>query len=277
MRVNGGGEGEIEVARADLAGVLLGAARDGAEILWGDTITGLAQDSTGVDVTFEKARPERFDYVVAADGLHSTVRRLVFGSERDFVRHMGIYVATLPVDGAQGREVVMYNTPGRSVSVHPAGGKPIAAFIFRGEVPDFDYRDTASHRQLVLDEFTGHMGVFDHLLDRVRITEDLFFDSVSRVRLPRWSDGRVTLLGDAASCLSLFGDGSTTAIIGACTLAEELARTPRLPGAALSRYERRHRTLVDPKQRGVRAAGALIVPGSKAGILLRDTIVRLLP
>lgn len=271
---------EVEVARADLAVVLLRAAQDKAEIRWGDTITGITQDPAGVRVAFDRAAPERFDYVVGADGLHSTVRRLAFGDERKFVRHMGIYVATLPVDKAvgDGREVVMYNTPGHSVSVHPATGKPLAAFMFRrGEIAGLNYRDTAAHQRLLIDEFTGRMGVLDTLLDQVRAAQDLYFDSVSRVRLDRWSTGRVTLLGDAASCVSLFGDGSTTAIIGARTLAEELALTPALPGAALARYEQRHRKVIVPKQRGVRAAAAFIVPGSRLAIALRDNAVRLLP
>ena len=40
-----------------------------------------------------------------------------------------------------------------------------------------------------------------------------------------WSRGRVTLLGDAASCVSLFGDGSSSAMEGAATLAASLATT----------------------------------------------------
>jgi 2-polyprenyl-6-methoxyphenol hydroxylase-like FAD-dependent oxidoreductase len=80
--------------------------------------------------------------------------------------------------------------------------------------------------------------------------------------LPRWSDGRVALLGDAASCVSLFGDGSTLAMAGAFTLAEELAAAPGDPETAFRRYESAHRRLVDPKQRGIGQAAALIVPAT---------------
>ncbi|WP_067827248.1 FAD-dependent monooxygenase [Nocardia inohanensis] len=283
MRTAGGrgaASGEVELARAELAAILLESAEGQARMFWGDSISGLEQDESGVDVTFEHAAPARFDYVVGADGLHSTVRRLVFGAERDFVRHMGMYVATLPVDRTFGgdREVVMYNEPGRSVSVHPAGGKPLAAFMFRAAaVPDYDYRDTAQHKRLVLDAFDGRTGIFGDLLDQVRAAGDLYFDSVSRVSLPRWTAGRVTLLGDAGSSLSLFGDGSSLAIAGAHTLAAELTRTPGDPGAALYRYEQRQRELSKPALRGFRTAGALIVPASRVAIALRDTAIRVLP
>ncbi|WP_327144785.1 FAD-dependent monooxygenase [Nocardia sp. NBC_01327] len=268
---------DIELARADLARILLDAAREHAEMRWGDTITGLTPRDSGVAVTFENSAPQTFDYVVGADGLHSNVRRLAFGPESQFVRHMGIYVATLPVDRVYGDadEVVMYNMPGRSISVHPAGGKPLAAFMFRSPVvPGFDYRDIEQHRRLLLETFDGPAGIFGDLFDQVRAADDLYFDAVSRVDLPRWSKGRITLLGDSASSVSLFGDGSSLAIAAGHTLAEELGRTPGEPDIALRRYEQRHRRVAGPKQRGARAAGALIVPGSRLAILLRDTAAR---
>lgn len=272
--------GEVELARAELSGILLDAARAQADIRWGDSIAGISQRESGVAVTFDHGDPETFDYVVGADGLHSNVRRLVFGAERELVRHMGMYVATLPSARIYGEdtEVVMYNTPGRSISVHPAGGKPLAAFMFRSPaIPGYDHRDLDQHKRLVLEAFTGHAGAFGELLDQVRAAQDMYFDSVSRVRLRQWSKGRVALLGDAGSSVSLFGDGSTLAIAGARTLAAELARTPGDPGTALRRYEQRHRALAEPKQRWARAGAAMIVPSTRLGITVRDTALRVFP
>ncbi|MDR7168748.1 2-polyprenyl-6-methoxyphenol hydroxylase-like FAD-dependent oxidoreductase [Nocardia kruczakiae] len=82
-------------------------------------------------------------------------------------------------------------------------------------------------------------------------------------------------MGDAASCLSLFGDGSSLAIAGEHTLAEELARALHDPATALGRYERRHRDRIGGSHRGVRFASALMVPGSRPAIGLRNTAVRL--
>jgi 2-polyprenyl-6-methoxyphenol hydroxylase-like FAD-dependent oxidoreductase len=274
------GDREVEIARSDLAAILLSAVRGRADIRWGDSITGLVQDPDGVDVTFDRAEPERFDLVVGADGLHSTVRRLAFGPEPGFVRHMGMYVMTLPVERPiRGeREVLLFNTAGRALAVHPAHGNPGAAFMFRHPaVPDFDHRDVDLHKRLVTEAFAGRLGCFADVLDRVQIADDLYFDSVSRVRLPRWSTGRVTLVGDAASCLSLFGDGSTLAVAGGYTLAEELARTPDDLPAALRRYEQHHRRLATSQQRGLlTAATMLLVPRSRAGIALRNSAVRLM-
>ncbi len=89
--------------------------------------------------------------------------------------------------------------------------------------------------------------------------------------LPNWSTGRVTLLGDAASCVSLFGEGSSLAIAGAATLADALATSPDDHHTALTRYETDHRNLVTPKQRTMAAASRLLVPATTLGILTRNT------
>ncbi|MEU2255144.1 FAD-dependent monooxygenase [Nocardia xishanensis] len=280
MFQDGAGEREVEVPRADLASILLEAGRDQVEFLWGDTITGLVQDAAGVDVTFAEARPARFDVVIGADGLHSTVRRLTFGPEHAFVRHTGMYVATLPIDAPFGDDpdVVIYNMPGRAVAVHPSKGHAIAAFMFRrGAVADYDHRDLDSHKRLVLDAFADGSWRLPELLDLVRAADDLYFDSISRVRLPRWSSGRIGLTGDAAAAVSLFGDGSTLAIAGAYRLAEELGRSPADIQAALRRYETGHRPMVDAKRQSFRFARAMLLPATRSGIALRNTAARLVP
>jgi 2-polyprenyl-6-methoxyphenol hydroxylase-like FAD-dependent oxidoreductase len=114
------------------------------------------------------------------------------------------------------------------------------------------------------------------LLDRVGAADDLYFDSVSRVRLPAWSQGRIALLGDAASCLSLFGNGSSLAITGAATLARALDAAPDDHATAFRAYEAEHRVRVRPTQRGRLIAGALLVPSTRAGITARDLAVRVL-
>jgi 2-polyprenyl-6-methoxyphenol hydroxylase-like FAD-dependent oxidoreductase len=95
--------------------------------------------------------------------------------------------------------------------------------------------------------------------------------------MDHWSTGRIALVGDAASCVSLFGDGSTLAMAGAYTLAEELAATRTDPTAAFTRYQARHRTLVDPRQGAVATAAALIVPATRTAIAARNLATRLWP
>jgi 2-polyprenyl-6-methoxyphenol hydroxylase-like FAD-dependent oxidoreductase len=277
------GSREVELPRGDLAAILHQASRYDAEYVFHDAIVVLRQDEHGVDVTFEHAQPRRFDLVVGADGLHSAVRRLAFGPEADFVHHLGLYVATVRLDGLDGlldggREVVMYNAPDRAVAIHPSRGQALAFFAFRSPaVPDFDYRDIAQHKRLLAAAFQGDGWRVPELLKRVQAADDLYFDAVSEVRVRPWWQGRVALVGDAASCVSLFGDGSSLAMAGAFTVAEELAASPGDHRVAFGRYEASHRRLVDPRQRNIARAASLLVPATRPGILARNLATRLWP
>ncbi|WP_354638122.1 FAD-dependent monooxygenase [Kitasatospora camelliae] len=272
--------GEVELPRGDLAAVLYEAAREDAEFLFDDGIASLRQDEHGVDVAFERAAPRRFDLVIGADGLHSTVRRLAFGPECAFVRPTGLFVATAPLGEPveDPQEVVLYNAPGRLVSIHPSRDRALTAFIFRRpDITSFDHRDTDLHRRIVTESHAGLGWRVPDLLERLRHTDDLYFDAVSLVDLPTWANGRTALLGDAASCVSLLGDGSSLATAGAHTLAEALAAHPADPATALRRYESAHRTRVTPKQRGITRAAALLVPATRLGLATRNLAARLRP
>jgi len=134
-------------------------------------------------------------------------------------------------------------------AIHPARTRPLAAFIFwRNAVAGLDHRDTEHHRAIVEATYQADGWYVPRLLAEVRTTPDLYFDSVSRVQLPRWSSGRVVVVGDAASCVSLLGDGSTLAMIGAYTLATALAEHHGAHGLAFGKYEMRHRRLAEPRQ-----------------------------
>ena len=74
----------------------------------------------------------------------------------------------------------------------------------------------------------------------------------------------------SAAAASFLGDGSSLAITGAATLAEELTADPGDPARALRRYEARHRTRTDPVQRRADLGSRLLIPTTAAGIAVRN-------
>lgn len=269
---------EVEVARSDLVGLLVEKAQERSLIIRNDSITALHQDGGGIDVEFRRTPSRRFDLVLGSDGLHSTVRRLAFGREELFSRPFGMFVGTVraPAPIEDPRTVLLYNEPGTSLTIHPAGGKPGFAFIFRGQ-HDFDYRDTEQGRRLVESIYTGGGWLTTLALEEWGASDDRYFDAVTRVHVPQWTAGRVVLLGDAASCISLFGEGSSSAIVGAKTLADVIAAHPDDHTAAFADYEHRHRKYIRPLQRGAGIASRLLVPKTRSGISMRNAVLNALP
>ena len=276
MRTRRSEQREIEVLRADLCAVLVTAAGREADIRFGDSITGLQADEHGVDATFERAAPTRFDLVVGADGLHSTVRRLAFGPETDFVRPFGLYLATVALAEPVDRDdtVVMYNEPGAATALHPGRGSPGVAFIFRSTSTVHPRNEDAAAR-LLRQVYANAGWKVPELLGTYLASSDRYFDAVSRVRLPAWSRGRVTLLGDAASSVSIFGEGSSSAIAGAAALARALTELGQDVPAALRRYESEHRVASGRGQRTAAITSHVLVPATRGGLAVRNLALRL--
>ncbi|MET9022529.1 FAD-dependent monooxygenase [Actinopolymorpha sp. NPDC004070] len=241
-----GGEGiisEIEILRGDLCELLYDATLPDTEYLFDDTITDLREDDDGVLVTFERAAPRRFDLVVGADGLHSTVRALAFGPEEKYVRPLGCYTAwftsteDLDLDGWY----LMHNAPGGLVTSARPGrlpGEVKAGLSFRSEPLSYDRRDVRGQQDVIAARFARVGWPAPRLLAGMRACTDFAFDSVGQVHLDRWSRGRVVLLGDAGYCPTpLTGLGTSVALVGAYVLAGELAAADGDHVAAFARYE----------------------------------------
>ncbi|MFB6678350.1 FAD-dependent monooxygenase [Streptomyces sp. NPDC056390] len=265
---------DIEIAREDLAHTLAAALPASTDIVFGDSVDALADDGDGVDVHFVSGRAERFDLVVGADGLHSVTRRLAFGPERDYLRHLGLYVALtdLPTEARVDRTSPLYNYPGHLASIARYKNKAFGVFLFRSGLLDYDYRDLDAQKKILLDAFAGHTEwKIPQLLDAVRADPEFYFDSVSQIHMPTWYRGRIALVGDAAHCAALLsGRGTSLALSGAHFLAEELEDAGGDHTVAFERYEQRQRPYVEFAQNSVTDGGELIVPSTQEAIDARN-------
>ncbi|WP_433510952.1 FAD-dependent monooxygenase [Nonomuraea sp. CA-143628] len=259
--------GEMEIHRGDLARLVYErSAEAGCEYVFGDSITSLTETPGGVHATFERSAPRTFDLVIGADGIHSNVRRLVFGPESDYVEFLGHYYALAEVPERFGANAQMYNEPGRMVTA--GGPKASAFFVFASPRLDYDRYDTEAMKRVVLDAYAGMGWRTPEILDAVRRTGDFYLDSISRVKIDRYSQGRVALLGDAAYANTLGGFGSGLALVGAYVLAGELAVANGDHRVAFRRYEEGFREYAKVSEKG--NAGPWLAPPSKGRIRMRN-------
>ncbi|MBO6717751.1 MAG: FAD-binding domain [Rhizobiaceae bacterium] len=266
--------------RSDLAGVLLDAANDRAETLFGDSVAALEDDGGRVGVTFEHAAPREFDLVVGCDGLHSKVRELAFGPEKRFEADLGYRVAAFEVEGYRPRDelvYVSYTRPGRQISRFSMRDDcTLFLFVFRTDVSPGPFPETDEGQKAVLREvFAGAGWETEAILDLLD-GADLYFDRVSQIRMDHWTKGRVALAGDAAACVSLLaGEGTGLAIAEAYVLAGEFARASSDHEAAFSAYEERLMPFLQSKQKSARRFASSFAPKSELGISIRNLATKL--
>ncbi|AXE82160.1 FAD-dependent monooxygenase [Streptomyces atratus] len=277
--VTGGVAGrDIEVRRGDLTDALHTAVRDDVEFLFNDAVETLDQSGHGVDVTFRGGSRRTFDMVFGADGLHSRTREFLFGPEAQFHRYLGYCFAGFTMRNTFGlsHELMMWNTPGRAAALYAVeDNDEVHAFLnFAHPEPPFDaFRNPEAQRDLVATVFADAEWEVPGMLAAMRDADDLFFDGVSQIRMPRWSSGRVALVGDAAYSPSfLTGQGSSLALVGAYMLAGSLADRDHTAGFAA--YERNTREFVTLNQELVGEGDAALFPTTARALEQRNAILR---
>ncbi|MEV1026498.1 FAD-dependent monooxygenase [Streptomyces sp. NPDC050264] len=277
--VTGGVAGhDIEVRRGDLTDALYTAVSDDVEFLFNDSIDTLDQSGHGVDVTFRGGGRRTFDMVFGADGLHSRTRALLFGPEEQFHRYLGYCFAGFTMRNSFGlsRELMMWNTPGRAAALYAVGDNDtVHAFLnFAHPEPPFEaFRDPEAQRDLVAAVFADAGWEVPGMLAALRDADDLFFDGVSQIRMPRWSNGRIALVGDAAYAPSfLTGQGSSLALVGAYMLAGSLADRDHAAGFAA--YEHTTRDFVTVNQEQVGEGDATLFPTTARALEQRNDMLR---
>jgi 2-polyprenyl-6-methoxyphenol hydroxylase-like FAD-dependent oxidoreductase len=270
------GEDFTSLPRGDLAAAIYSAIDSEVEAIFGDSIVTVDEHGDRVRLTFENNAPRDFDLLVGADGLHSNVRRLVFGPERDFERYLGCKVAACVADGYRPRDdlvYVTYGAPGCQLARFALrDDRTMFLFIFRAEHDVID----ATPKDQLRNEFSNVGWECQDFLAALDGVDDLYFDVVSQIRMDSWSQGRVLLIGDAAGCISLLGgEGTGLAMTGAYVLAGELARADVDYRRAFDTYQTRLRPFIEAKQAGAERYIPFFATRTRFGLWVRNVGLRM--
>jgi 2-polyprenyl-6-methoxyphenol hydroxylase-like FAD-dependent oxidoreductase len=244
--------GDLEIVRGTLCQILrdhLGKV----ELLFGDTIQGMTQSSNSTQVQFKKNGVREFDCVIGADGLHSNVRRIAFGEESRFLRDLGLYLCVYSVPNylKLDRMEIQYSEIGRIAAIWSSRGDANAKACFGFAAPSLQIglHDRLQQQQALKTVYEGIGWEIPRLLEMMPTASDWYFDMAAQIDMPRWSQGRVVLVGDAAYCASpMSGQGTSIALIGAYVLAGELAAASGDHLRAFAEYESVMRPFVEANQ-----------------------------
>ena len=275
----------ISLPRGDLAASIFGKIEGKVETIFGDSVSRIEQSDRSVHVVFESGLERDFDLLVGADGLHSSVREIVFGPQARFEKFLGYKAAALEVDGYRPRdelEYVLFTEVGQQIArFSMRGDRTMFLFTFADpEASDADAGDIHAQRELLRRRFGKSGWECPQILERLDGC-DLYFDRVSQIQMDSreglWASGRVILLGDAAFCVSLLaGQGSALAMLAAYILAGELHRASGDYRRAFAQYRGRFEPFIRKKQKSALRMAGMFAPKSRFALFIRNQVMNLM-
>lgn len=265
----------VSIMRPDLERTLREHLPAGVRLRYGAGPERIEDGPDGVTVTLTDGSTLTADLVVGADGVHSRVRELAFGPERDYLRHLGFHTAAYSFDDPAVHARVrgrfhLTDTVDRQVGLYALGDGRVAMFgVHRTDELSLPADPCAAVRRAY-----GSLGwVVPEVLAHCPPAADVYYDDVAQIEMPSWHRGRVVLLGDACFAVSLLaGQGASLAVAGAFVLAEQLRHADDLD-SALAAYERAWRPVVEEKQRVARGAVRWFLPHGLPGLWVRRALL----
>jgi 2-polyprenyl-6-methoxyphenol hydroxylase-like FAD-dependent oxidoreductase len=264
---------DIELYRDRLVEIIYDAATSDVEYLFGNRIKTIHQDNNQVYIVFEDGQNRNFDLVFGADGVHSTVRKLIFGKEDLFNHYFGAYFAILKVDENFdelncGR---IYNLPGKMAASSDKGNSML---LFRSQKLKYNYRNVTEQKQILTENFAGCGWKIPDILKAMINAENLYFDEVCQIKMSSWTKGRIALIGDAAYCSGFpTGMGTSLAMEGATILGDELVASNGNYNLAFSKYNSVFHPFVETIQATITSGIDFLVPETDEGIRLRNKML----
>lgn len=274
---NGAGGRVLSIMRPDLELALRERVAGRVEMRFGAEVTEVDSADDGVRVALADGTSLHGDLLVGADGVHSTVRRLVFGPERDYFRYLGFHTAAYVFEDPEvyrrlGNRFCLTHSTRRQLGLYRLRDGKVAMFgVHRREDP----RLPADPAQEVREAYSTLGWVAPRALRHCPEPSRMYYDQVAQIEVPRWSSGRVVLVGDSCQAVSLVaGQGASLAVAGAYVLAEQLADADSIT-AALDRYERAWQPVAQEKQRVARNGVEWFLPSSRWRLWLRWAVLKL--
>ncbi|MFD3626425.1 MULTISPECIES: FAD-dependent monooxygenase [unclassified Streptomyces] len=240
MPPEAGVRGSGGIGRPVLYGILSSQVlARGVRPRFGLSVAEIAQDGSGVDVTFSDGTAGRYDMVVGADGIYSRTRQQVFtGAPEPEYTGQSVYRMFVPRPPEVDRRHYFL---GGEVKV---GWTPVSAERMYLFVVERTPRTIREPHELpgslagLLEPYGGHVRTFR---ESIREDTEIAYRPLESFRLPGpWHRGRVILIGDAAHPTTpQLASGAGIAVEDALVLADELARHGTGP-AALRAFSARH-------------------------------------
>ncbi|OTA22181.1 hypothetical protein BTJ68_14370 [Hortaea werneckii EXF-2000] len=217
---------EIEILRGDMVDVIYQRTKDSTEYIFGDQISALADHGSHVTASFEHHPDRDFDIVIAADGLYSHTRSLVFGKDSAHIRSLNQCVAlmSIPWQKSDTTWSRWCNAPGgRCACTRPRAKQGLTGAylaLMTEESGKIGRLPAEEQKQEFARRFADMGWETPRILEQMMKADDFYVTPVAQAKPESWVKDRVALLGDSGYAPSpVSGQGTTLALVGAYILA----------------------------------------------------------
>ena len=216
--------------RPDLARILVDRAEEvGARLHWGSKVTGVSDEGQSVEVLVDGESAGRYDLLIGADGLNSTVRGLIGIETAPQPTGMGIWRSFVSRPAEVTRSELYYGGPVYIAGYTPTGEDTMYAFLVEKAEDRFGV-DDAEANSIMIGESQAYQGPWESIRDDLaagaRVNYTWF--TAHLVEEP-WNRGRSVIIGDAAhSCPPTIAQGAAQALEDALVLTELLTERDAL-------------------------------------------------
>jgi 2-polyprenyl-6-methoxyphenol hydroxylase-like FAD-dependent oxidoreductase len=269
----------LPMQRSDLERILFEKAKsEGLGVRFDTQVRSVNDMDSTVEVEFEDNSQDNFSLVFGADGVHSKIRRLVFGREEEFSRFLGASVAAFHTTNKYGLKsaIRLFEERDHMVAVYPISSQEITTiYLFRNR--DSGYVPKEKRLALLRDTFKGSGWISERILNDLEPSTSIFLDTFTQILMKSWTKGRIALLGDACGCLTMIsGQGSQVAMGEAFVIASELERNGTAFTQALGAYEKFFLPLVRKKQDNAARLLKIVLPSAYLPGWLRRLAISML-
>jgi 2-polyprenyl-6-methoxyphenol hydroxylase-like FAD-dependent oxidoreductase len=168
----------------------------------------------------------------------------------------------------------MYNTPNNMATVYfynKDSADTLLAFKALNKIT-FDRYNIQQQKQIVIDAFKGIGWKVPQLLEALKTVNNFYLDQGCQIKMPKWTDGRVALIGDAGYAPAFpTGMGSTLAMHGATVLADAMAENDHHE-TAFEIYNQTFRHTVEKLQATVYDGMSFVLPDTEDKIKERNSM-----
>jgi len=234
------GMGYFHVHRKDLVNWLAESVRN--EINFETTISKMEDDGRGVNVMFSGNKTERFDLVVACDGISSQIRNNFFGDDVRVYENWRTWFMWIDSKYVENKSIVEYVEPGSLIVVFYEGGDS-ALVTMTAKQGHKTWDDEVGRIERLKKLFKNQKTLVPNIFEG-RDSSVVLPTNLSNIRLQKMYKGRIVLLGDAAHGFEPYaGMGASMAMEDAYVLVAELNKKESLD-IALAQYEKKRLTRV---------------------------------